>query len=144
MVWKGYFAAEDIALTTLQRQTLITQMQNLGFNNSSSDPSNRNRWRVSLDGSQLIFAAQFNDSILDIDVWKNRLSTLFSVDVALITHTTQTPTFDSIPSLAVTFSYLAVARFRVGLFAGVSATYKQSFIEARAYFLNNKADWESE
>lgn len=135
---RQYLGVENVALTAPQRQTLIDALKALG---PSSDPSpaRLNHWRVRLDGDAVIFESAFDDSLLTVAQFKTRLAAIFGVAVGSITSATTNPASGTL----LTFSYQAVARVRVLLFGGSTATYAESQAAAQAYLATNAALWES-
>jgi hypothetical protein len=135
-----YIGLENIALTAPQKQTLIAALAALGPA-SDPQPSHRNHRRVRLDGDAVIFEAAFGDNDLTVSALRQYVADVFGVPVAQVTSATANQTFASIPSPIVTLTYQAVARLRVALFGGTSATWVQSAVEVRAYLAANAAAW---
>ena len=139
--WHGYLAVQDLALTDTQRTVIWGQLQQLGAPNDPS-PARRCHWRRSLDDKTRIFEAAFDSDNLTIEATTARLAAIFDVPIDNITHTTQTPTFDQLPTQVVTFHYNATPRFRLAAFATLAATWLQSQREALAYIIANPDQWD--
>ncbi len=138
-----YLAVENLNLNPTQRTTLVDALKALGPA-SNKQPSRLNHWRTRLDNEAVILEALFNEDNLTVDVFKDRLGAIFSVNPATIDHSTLTPTFDSRPSPVVTFSRSGIDYIKFCLFGGVGATWQQSGNECRAYLAANRAEWEPE
>ena len=136
-----YFGIENIALTAPQKATLVAALQTLGIDNQAPQPSDRNHWRVRLDGNAVIFCAAFDDSTITVAAFQQYLATIFSVPVGSITTSTITPTFKVIPSAVVTFTYASTDYLRVCLFGGLAASRDQSNVEVLGYLYQNAAAW---
>jgi hypothetical protein len=136
-----YCGIEDLNLTVPQRQTILGQLEALGVSNNDPQPCLRNHWRVRTDNKALIMEALFDDNTITVAAIKQRLATLFSVDVSLISSSVITPTFAVLPSPVVTFTFSAVNYLRMVSFGGSGATWDQSRIEANAYLLANIGAW---
>jgi hypothetical protein len=136
-----YVGMENLGLNASQKNTFVTAIQGLGQANDSSQPSQRNHWRVRTDTDAVIFEALFDESNLTINAIKQRLADIFGVAVGSISHSTnQNATY----GLVVTFTYLAVNRLRMVAFghSGVAwGTIAQSRAAAHAYLLANAAAW---
>lgn len=72
-MWHGYFGIENLNLNPTQRATLIQALRALG---PSSDPlpDRLNHSHTRLDGQAAIFEALFDESVLTVQAWKNRLA----------------------------------------------------------------------
>lgn len=136
-----YFGIENMNLNTGQKNTLVAALQALGIDNNAPQPSDRNHWRVRLDGNAVIFCAAFDDSTITVDAFAQFLATIFSISVGSITTATTTPTFNTIPSTVVVYSYSSTQYLRVALFGGLSATRDQSNAEVLGYLYANAAAW---
>jgi hypothetical protein len=134
-----YFGIENLALTNAQRNTLVAGLQQLGAN-GDSQPCNRNHWRIRLDNQAAIFEALFDDSQLTIAALKSRLATIFGIAANDISHATSTTGI----GFLVTLSYQSVARLRVLLFGGASATHAESHAAVLNYLATNAAAWNTE
>ena len=142
VAWHGYFAIEDLALTSGQRTTLWTEMQALGIAPDDPQPAKRNHWRFRLDNNAGIFEAQFDDTNLTVAKFKARLATLFGVSVDDITTNSTQQTYETIATDIATFKYLGNNKVRFAAFAGVGSTWLQSKTEAKAFLNANSAAWE--
>ena len=140
--WHGYFAVEDLNLNDNQRKTLVDRLKKLGPVNDPR-PSRRNHWRVRLDGKAVIFEALFNDSVLTVDSFRDRLAELFGVDPVTIDSQLQNVTFKNRPTPIATFSRGGTDYLRFAAFGGVNAAWTQSGDECRAYLAANKDEWEA-
>ena len=140
-MWHGYFAIEDLNLTVEQRATLIGVLRNLGPE-LDPQPARLCHWRVSLDGSKAIFEAAFNEAVLTVDAFKQRLGAIFGVSWVTIGHTLTSVTFAERPTPVVVFSRTGTDYLRMALFGGPGATWEQSRIEVLAYLAANRAEWE--
>ena len=142
-MWHGYLAIEDLNLTVEQRATLIGVLRNLGPE-SDPQPARSCHWRVSLDGSKAIFEAAFNEAVLTVDAFKQRLGAIFGVDPATIGHALTSVTFAERATPVVVFSRGGTDYLRMALFGGPAATWEQSRIEVLAYLAANRAEWEED
>jgi hypothetical protein len=132
-----YFYIESLALTAPQVNTLVTQLKALGQANNHITPRFRNHWRIRPDNQAAIFEGIFDDQDLTAIRVRNRLAAIFSVSQASITYATNQTAYGPL----VTFTYSSVARLRVGVFAGPTATYKESQSAVTAYLKDNSAAW---
>lgn len=137
-MWHGYIAVENMALNDNQRDTLRTALRALG---PASDPSpaRLNHWRVRLDGQAAIYEANFQDSALTVQSFKDRLAAIFSVDPATVNHTTQQVSYGPV----VTFERGGTDYIRFAAFGGVGATWEQSRQATLSYLAANSAEWEA-
>ena len=141
--WHGYFAIEDLSLTSGQRATLWDELQALGISNDDPQPAKRNHWRFRLIGRPAgIFEAQFNADNLTIPKFKTRLAALFGVSVDDITVNTIKQTYDTEATDIATFKHLGDKKVRFAAFAGVGSTWAQSKTEAKAFVDDNSTAWE--
>lgn len=134
-----YFGIENINLTNGQRNTLVSGLQSLGAN-SSEYPNRRNHWRIRLDNQAIIFEAEFDEDNLTINAIKQRLATIFSVNVATISHSITTPSIGTV----ITFTHSATNYFRMvcfGMTGGVWPNWVVSNAAAQAYLITNAAAW---
>lgn len=138
----GYILLQDLGLTTAQRATLVAALRALGPTESPS-PARLNHGRVSLDQTQVILEADFDDATLSAVAIRNRLASIFGVANTSITYATTRPTFGTRESVAVTFSYQTAPRLRLTVFAGLTSTHGESGDECRAYLSQNRAEWET-
>lgn len=142
--WHGYFGIQDLNLTSQQRQTLLAELMTLGPA-EDPQPAMLVHWRTNLDNTAAIFEAAFNEDNLTIAKFKQRLATIFGVDVADIDHTVTNQSFSpGLTTPIVTISYQAENKIRVALFAGVGANWEESRTETQAFILANAADWATE
>ena len=139
--WHGYFAIEDINLTDNQRDTLIAVLKNLGPATHPS-PACLNHWRTRLDGDAAIFEALFNDAMLTVDAFKDRLGAIFEVDPATIDHTLTIYHFGDGDTPVAVFSRNGTDYLRMALFGGPAATWQESGDECRAYLALYAEQWE--
>lgn len=135
-----YFAIENIALTSPQRQTLITALQALGPS-SDPQPAELMHRRVRIDGDAVLFRARFQDNDLTTANLRQFLANAFGVAVAQITATNNPQTFAVLPSPVLTMTFAAVQRMRFVLFGGLGATVAQSNAEVLAYLAANAVAW---
>ena len=134
-----YFYIENLALTAPQLNTLVTQLKALGQRNADPCPRYRNHWRIRPDNQAAIFEAVWDDADLTALNVRNRLAAIFSVSQASVTYATQSTAYGPL----LTFTYSAVDRLRLGVFAGPAATYQQSQDEAKHFLADYAAGWES-
>lgn len=140
-MWHGYFGLENLNLNSGQRQTLISELRTLGPA-SDSQPARLNHWRTRLDGEAVIFEALFSESNLTVAKFKQQMADIFSVDPAMISHSTINISFDGGNTPVVTFTRSGTDQIRVALFGDVGATWQQSGNECRGYLKANQAEWE--
>ena len=133
-----YFYVENLALTAPQQTNLVAQLQAFGQRNIDFNPRMRNHWRTRPDGQAVIFEAWWDDSQLTAVAMRNRLAAIFGVSNSSITYATTQTAYGPV----VTYTYASVARLRLGVFAGVSATYQDSQAAALHYLADNAATWE--
>lgn len=137
-----YFGIENINLTNPQRNTLVSGLQSLGAN-SSEYPNRRNHWRIRLDNQAIIFEAEFNEDNLTINAIKQRLATIFSVNVATITHD-DLPSFDYGQAFRIIRSgthYINMCCF--GMSGNVWPSWAVSNAAAQAYLIANSTSWQA-
>lgn len=135
-----YFGIENLNLTAQQKNTLITGLQVLGVSNQSQYPNERNHWRVRPDNNAVIFEALFDEDTLTIDAIKQRLATIFNVDMATISHSTsQHATY----GLVVTFIHATQQKLRMVAFGhnGGWGSHEISHAAADAYLIANAVAW---
>jgi len=143
MTYQGYYAIEDLNLNASQRQTLVEALRKLGPA-SDPQPARLCHWRTRLDGQAAIFEAAFNENNLTVEAFKRRLGTIFGVSWVTIGHSTQSVTFDSLPTPVVTFSRTGTDYLRMALFGGPAASWEESRLECQAYLKDHQDEWESE
>jgi len=131
-MWHGYLCIENLALSDTQRAELVTALQALGPGSHPS-PACLIHWRVRPDNDAAIFEAQFDTDALTVDAFKNRLAAIFSVDPATIDAVLTSQTFHRLATPIVIFSHSGADYLRMALFGGLSATWRQSGAECRAY-----------
>ena len=136
--WQGYFAAENLALSNPQRATLRAELQRLEKQQDPS-PAKVNHWRIRLDNDAAIYEAEFNQSALTVQKFKNRLGAIFGVDPALIGDTVQQIAYGPL----VTFDYLGTDYVRFLVFGGTVATWDESHDQVLAYLAANLNEWEN-
>lgn len=132
-----YFYIESLALTLTQKDTLVTQIKAWGQRNNDGNPRFRNHWRVRSDNNAVIFEGVFDDANLTAVNVRARLATILGVSNASITYATTQTAYGPV----VTFTYSSTARLRVGVFGGVSASYKESQDAVRQFIADNAAAW---
>jgi hypothetical protein len=141
-----YMALQRLALTNGQWTTLRQAMRDKGERNSDPNPSRRNHWRQSLDGTIIIFEATFESTNIDVDWFISWVSGVFGVDPAGVGEVTG---FNAYGRFS-TFSYLAgvTNRFRIGVFGFEQGQgwpeYGVSQAAVRQYISDNSAEWETE
>jgi len=138
----GYFAIEDISLNDTQRDTLIAVLKNLGPATHPS-PACLNHWRTRLDGDAAIFEALFDDAMLTVQAFKDRLGAIFGVDPATIDHNLTVFHFGNGDTPVAVFSHSGTDYLRMALFGGPEATWQESDDERRAYLALYAEQWES-
>ena len=141
--WHGYFAIEDLNLTDAQRDTLIGVLRKLGPDTHPS-PACLNHWRTRLDGDAAIYEALFNEELLTVDAFKDRLATIFNIDPATIDHVLTIFHFGTGSTPVVVFSRNGTDYLRMALFGGPDATWMESGDECRAYLALFADEWEPE
>lgn len=138
-LWPGYIAAEDVALTAPQRAAIVAAFKTLGPANDPQ-PARLNHWRVSLDGSKVIFEAAFKESALTVASVKQFLADAVGVDPGVIDHEiTQTAR-----GPLVVYSVAGTDRMRFLAFAGIGSTWDESRQQVLLYLANNPEEWETE
>ena len=130
-----YIGIENLGLTVTQRNTLVDELQRLG-SQDYPNPCLNNHWRVRLDLQAVIFEAFFEEELWTIEQIKQRLATIFGINVSLITHTITSTVYGPV----VTFTR-TVARLRMVVFGGTSATYDESHSAVLDYLAVNKTAW---
>ena len=143
MAWHGYFAIEDLNLTDAQRDTLIGVLEKLGPD-THPQPACLNHWRTRLDGDAAIFEALFNEDLLTVDAFKDRLAAIFNIDPESIDHTLTIFHFGPGSTPVAVFSRNGTDYLRMALFGGPDATWEESGDECRAYLALYAEQWESE
>ena len=136
---RQYYGIENLALTVAQRDTLVSALRQLGAN-THPNPCYRNHWRVRLDNQAIIFEGNFNDGDWTVATIRQRLATIFGVNVTLVTASTTTTAYGPV----VTISYNSTARLRMIAFGGLLATWAQSHDLVLAYLAANKTAWGEE
>lgn len=139
--WFGFWGIEDLGLTDGQRATLIAGIRAMGLRDSDGQPAWRMHDRVRPDGLAMIAAGTFEDDQLTVAALKQRMATLFGVNVSTITSTTSTQSYAGGTTTVVTLKYNTVNKLRVALFGGVGADWEQSRAETCGYLAANAADW---
>lgn len=137
-----YFGIENLNLTNAQRNQLVTALQDLGANNNSVQPAERNHWRIRLDNDAAIFEALFDEDSISISTMKNYLANIFSVQASTIDHATQPTQY----GLMITFSRTATDYLRMVAFGYVSGwpSWSDSREAVLQYLSDNSAAWEAE
>lgn len=134
-----YFGVENLALSAEQRGTLVSELQALGTANNSSQPAERNHWRIRPDDEAAIFEAKFDETNIDIAAIKQFLADIFSVAVGTIEHSAQAVSY----GLVVTFSRLGtdyLQSIAFGYDAGWPA-WEASRQATVAYLIANAVAW---
>jgi hypothetical protein len=135
--WDGYFYIEDLGMTADQRQTLVDTLKAWGLRNTSPKPKERNHWRVRGDALALIFEAVFDADNLTAAWVQAKLAQIFGVPVGNITYTTTSTAYGPL----ITFKYNSVNKLRLGIFAGLAATWEQSRAAAFQLVHDNISAW---
>ena len=145
-MWHGYWGIENLGLNDAQRDVIIDELRRLGPS-SNPQPCMLNHWRTRLDGQAAIFEALWDEALITIDTFVQRLANLFNINPDTIDHDTNLLTFAALPSAAVIFSrngtdYLRTVFF--GYAGGEFPTWDESGDEARAYLALFADEWEPE
>ena len=141
-----YLTLQRLTLTNNQWTVLRQAMRDKGQRNNDSNPSLRNHWRESLDGTIIIFEAAFESSNVDVDWFISWVSGVFAVNAGDVGEATG----HNIHGRFSTFSYPAGAtnRFRIGIFGFEQGQgwpgYRVSLAAVLAYIADNISDWETE
>jgi len=135
--WHGYFYIEDLGLTDQQRLTLVDIFKARGVRNNGPFPHERNHWRIRKDDKAAIFEAVFEADELTTLWVRTRLAEIFSVPVANITASSTTTEYGPL----LTFKYQTVNKLRLGIFAGLSATWQESWEAVRHFLIDFQLDW---
>jgi len=139
--WHGYFAIEDINLSDSQRDTLIDVLRKPGPETHPS-PACLCHWRTRLDGDAAIFEALFNEDMLSVDAFKDRLGAIFGIDPATIDHVLSILHFGEGNTPVAVFSRSGTNYLRMALFGGPNATWMESGDECRAYLALYRDQWD--
>jgi hypothetical protein len=132
-----YFYIENLAMTPAQVSILVTQLKALGQRNDDDIPRFRNHWRIRPDNQAAIFEGVFDSSDLTSLKARNRLAAIFGVTQVSVTYTTGSTAYGPL----VTFTYNDTDQLRLGVFAGVAATYADSQSAVRQFLSDNAAAW---
>ncbi len=135
--WRGYFYIEDLALNAQQRQTLVDTFKAWGLRNTSPQPHERNHWHVRPDGKAIIFEAVFEAENMTVLWVRTKLAEIFSVALASVTATTITTEYGPL----LTFRYNSVDRLRLGIFAGLAGSWRDSWLAAAHYLRDYEPAW---
>src|SRR4030043_1363764 len=135
--WQGYFYVKKLGLDAQQKQTLVDVLKVWGLRNQDLSPKKRNHWRVRLDGEAVIFEAVFEVDNITVLWFRTKLAEIFSVPVANITATSTNTYYGPV----ATFKYLTANKLRMGIFAGLSSTWSESWAAVLQFLLDNKATW---
>ena len=142
-----YFAIENLNLNDTQRAALVDALRALGPA-TARQPAYLNHWRTRLDGQAAIFEALWDEDRITIEVFKQRLGTIFGVSWVTIGHSVQLVTFATRQTAIVTFSRTGTDYLRVAFFGYPGGedwpTWQESGDECRAYLALYAAEWESE
>ena len=141
-----YFGIENLALNDTQRGELVDALRKLGPD-KHPQPACLCHWRTRLDGQAAIFEALFNEDVITIAAFKNRLGNIFDIDPESITHAVVYPTFANLSTAVVTFGRNATDYLRVAFFGYNGTdwpTWEQSNVETLAYLAANRDLWEPE
>lgn len=137
-----YLAVQRLNVSDSNWDTLIAAMRAKGVNNQHPNPSRRNHWRESLDGTIWIFEALFESTLIDVEWFIAWLASEFGVDPGLIGESTGYNAYGRFS----TFSYGGQNRIRVGVFGFVQGegwpSWQESHAAALDYLADNAADWE--
>lgn len=139
--WHGYWAIEDLNLNAAQRQTLIGALRQLGPS-ADSQPAHLCHWRTRLDNKAVIFEALFDEDVLTVDAFRQRLGTIFGISWVTIGTDITVYSFSGGNTPVVTFSRSGIDYIRVGLFGGIGATWEESHQEVLGYLANNQLAWQ--
>jgi hypothetical protein len=135
-----YFGIENLAMTTPQRQTLLTALQTIGVAPNDPQPARREHWRVRLDNEAAIFEALFDEAHLTVAAMRTRLATLFGIASTSITPRTEQDAY----GLLATFAVGGTDRMRLIAFGynGGWPAWETSRQAVLAYLKANSAAWE--
>lgn len=136
-----YFGIENLAMNDTQRDIFVDALRALGRKDGGA-AHERMQFRVRADRQAALFEATFDDADLTIQLWKNRLASLFGVSANTITNATNQPDFGAGTTTVVTFGRAGTDYLRVALFGGVNATTEQSRVEAVAYLALHTTNWD--
>ena len=142
-MWHGYWGIENLGLNDAQRDTLVDVLRKLGPD-THPQPACLNHWRTRLDGDAAIFEALFNDDLLTVDAFKERLAAIFNIDPATIDHVLTIFHFGTGSTPVAVFSRNGTDYLRMALFGGPDATWMESGNEVRAYLATYSELWEEE
>jgi len=137
-LWNGYLGVEDVNLTQEQRLEVNAAFAALGPTNDPQ-PSKNNHRRLSLDGSKAVYEAEFLKSNLTEEKVVEYLAEAVRVSPSLISSETSIIGKGAL----VVLSAGGVARMRMLVFGGRSATWDQSRIQAKSYIQENLEEWET-
>lgn len=134
-----YLGIENVALTNAQRNTLVSQLQQLGTANTDGNPSHRNHWRVRPDNQAVLFEAVFDENTVTIAAIAQRLADIFGIAVGSIATATQQTQY----GLLVTYSRGGTPRLRSIAFGYNNGWPAYSISQAAAlqYLADNAAAW---
>jgi len=141
MMWHGYLAIENLALSAAQRGLLVDALRALGPK-SDPQPAHLCHWRTRLDNDAAIFEALFDEDTLTVEAFKRRLAEIFGVSWVTIGSALSSVTFAERATPIVVFSRSGMDYLRMALFGGTDATWEQSRIECLAYLAANLEAWE--
>jgi hypothetical protein len=136
--WRGYFYIEDLGMTDAQRNTLVNVLKAWGLRNNGPKPNERNHWRVRPDEKAIILEAVFDADNITVLWFRTKLAEIFSVPVANITATSTNTDYGPL----ATFKYLTVNKLRMGIFAGLSSTWTESWAAVLQFLADNKPAWD--
>ena len=141
-----YFGIENLALNDTQRGELVDALRKLGPLTHPS-PACLCHWRTRLDGQAAIFEALFNEDVITVQAFKNRLGNIFEIDPDSIDHNVNLVTLDVLQTAVVTFGRNGTDYLRVAFFGYNGTdwpTWEQSNVETLAYLAANRDLWEPE
>ena len=139
-----FFGIESLALNDNQRGLLVAALDEIPPL-THPQPSSANHKRVRLDGDAAIYAAFWDEDLITVATFKDKLGVIFSVDPATITHTVNLIRLDVLQTAVVTFSRNGTNYLRVAFFGYGSAgwpTWDESGDETRAYLALYADLWE--
>jgi hypothetical protein len=131
-----YIGIENLGLNDSQRATLVEELKRLG-RQDYPNPCLNNHWTTRPDNQAVIFEALFEEELWTIEQIKQRLATIFGINVSLITHSVANSQYGPL----VTFTR-TTERLRMVVFGGVNATYDESHAACLTYLLDHQAAWE--
>ena len=141
--WHGYIGLENLALSGLQRATVVAQLRLLGPALHPL-PCKKNHVRISSDNEKVILEAEFPTAWLTVAQIKRWMGDIFDVLPDSIGHTVTQHSWGNQMTLVATFSRGGTDYVRFGVFAGVGATWESSRLAAAGYMSADPDDWSAE